>query len=110
MHSRPGEATAKNRKIFAFVSQYAVQKTHCTYSFAKLSDRLCDLPRLQLNAYRSFCPAVERPERGEINHLPPATTEFKNDWNYAAYFFTCHHGFDRDDITVLHFTHNKMNN
>jgi hypothetical protein len=78
------------------------------YRFPKLSDRLWDLPGLPLDAYRGFYPGMERPERGEFNHSPPGTTQFKNEWIYTADFFTCLHGFDRDDFTVLSFTHNEM--
>ena len=75
------------------------------YCFLKISHRLWGLPRLPLNAYREFCPRVERSKSGEINHSPPATTQLKNEWNYIAYFFTRLHGVQGENFTVLPFTH-----
>jgi hypothetical protein len=84
----PSRYSEEQKNICIRFTVMLYRKTHCMCCFPKVSDRLRDLPRLPLNAYRGFCPGVERPERGEINHSPPATTQFKNEWIYTAYIFT----------------------
>lgn len=69
--SRSGHGEGQKNICIRF--WYAAQNNQCMYRFPKLLDRLWDSPGLLLDAYRGFCPGVERPERGEINQLQPSS-------------------------------------
>jgi len=38
----------------------------------------------------------------EVNHLPPSTAKFKNEWSCTSSSHMCLHSLDRENFTFLH--------
>jgi len=68
----------------------------------KSPDRLCGPPRPLSNGYQVLPRGGLVKQAGyEVNHSPPSSAMFKNEWSYTFTSPVCLHGMDRENFTFI---------